>query len=191
MEPMTMSRSMTHSWVPILSAVLMLAGCSGGLFGGGPDRPEAVPVAAGSVPNVPVEHSDIVEVRYDGERSPAIVELVAPDGTRTPARDIERIREIPTSEDRFPDIHVGVDGGSSSGVQTGIGIGFPIFGPETETLPPKTVTIARFLPPDAAHYRAHWRDYRVELLFAPGTGLEERIAVLAPEPAALPPAAAP
>lgn len=164
---------------------LVLAGCSGGNSGG--DQPQAVPVAIESAPNVPVIDPNIVEVRYDGERSPAIVELIAPDGTRTPARDIDRTAEMPTEEDGFPDVHVGVEGGSSSGVETGIGIGIPIFGTESEALPPRTVTIARFLPPNMEHYRNNWREYRVELLFGPGTDEFERIELLAPEPPDLPP----
>lgn len=165
---------------------LLLAGCSGS-GADGDDQPQAVPVAIESAPNVPVTDPNIVEVRYDGERSPAIVELIAPDGTRTPARDIQRTAEIPTEEDGFPEVHVGIEGGSSSGVETGIGIGIPIFGPETEALPPRTVTIARFLPPNIEHYRNNWQEYRVELLFGPGTDEFERIELLAPEPADLPP----
>jgi hypothetical protein len=183
------NRFIDHKRAPALfAAMLLVAGCSGGLFGGGDsNRPEPIPVALESAPNVPVVDPDLVEVRYEGERSPSTITLIAPDGTRTEARDVERTSEIPIGKDSFPDIHVGVDGGSSSGVQTGIGIGIPIFGPETETLPPKTVTIARFLPPDIAHYRTNWHEYRVELLFAPGTDAFERIELLAPEPSELPP----
>jgi hypothetical protein len=183
------NRFIEHNGAPaLIAAMLLLAGCSGGLFGGGDsDRPEPIPVAVEMTPNVPVVDPGLVEVRYEGERSPSTIALIAPDGTRTEARDVERTSEIATGEDSFPDIHVGVDGGSSSGVQTGIGIGIPIFGPETETLPPRTVTIARFLPPDIAHYRANWHEYRVELLFAPGTDAFERIELLAPEPSELPP----
>lgn len=178
-----------HNGAPaLIAAMLLLAGCSGGLFGGGDsDRPEPIPITVETTPNVPVVDPDLVEVRYEGERSPSTVALIAPDGTRTEARDVARTSEIATSEDSFPDIHVGVDGGSSSGVQTGIGIGIPIFGAETEAQAPRTVTIARFLPPDMEHYRAYWHEYRVELLFAPGTDEFERIELLAPEPSDLPP----
>jgi hypothetical protein len=183
------NRFIERNGAPALTAaMLLLAGCSGSLFGGGDDdRPEPIPVAVETAPNVPVADPDLVEIRYEGERSPSTIALIAPDGTRIAARDVERTSEIPASEDSFPDIHVGVDGGSSSGVQTGIGIGFPIFGTETEAPPPRTVTIARFLPPDIAHYRTNWHAYRVELLFAPGTDAFERIELLAPEPPDLPP----
>jgi hypothetical protein len=183
------NRYIEHKSTPaLIAAMLLLTGCSGGLFGGGDsDRPQPVPVTLESAPNVPAIDPDLVEIRYEGERSPSTIALIAPDGTSTAARDVERTSEITADEYNFPDIRVGVDGGSSSGVHTGIGIGFPIFGTGKEAAPPRTVTIARFQPPDIAHYRANWKRYRVELLFAPGTDDFERIELLAPEPADLPP----
>jgi hypothetical protein len=168
-------------------AVLLLAGCS--LWPGGdePSDSAAPETAATAVTTGARTAADpaIIEAHYTGPRSPDLVRLVAPDGTRIEPLSVDRDTRRVEEDGRWPDVHVGVTGGSSSKVQTGIGIGFPLFGNDTVERPPESRTVMRFRLPDPADYDANWKNYRVLLLFEPGTDRESRIEMMPPHPSAL------
>jgi hypothetical protein len=154
-----------------------------------PDAPAPEIAAAAAAPSEPAAivpgDPSIIAVRYSGERAPDVVRLVTPDGTSLEPVEIAQVTTEVAHDDGWPNIQVGVTGGSSSDVQTGVNIGFPIFGEETPNRPPNVRTQAQFRLPDIEDYREHWQQYRVVMLFQPGTPEEERIEMLPPHPDAM------
>lgn len=107
--------------------------------------------------------------------------LVAPDGRGWTAERLES--EAPRRMAR-PDIGIGVEGGSSSGVNPGLTFGLPLFGwigSLAEEKPPVSAR-AEIRVGDPAAYRRDWRNWTIELLF----GARERLTIRAPDPAAAP-----
>jgi hypothetical protein len=151
-----------------------------------PDAPPPEVVAAATTPAAgePVDPGDpsLIEVRYSGARAPETVQLLAPDGTVIEPLEVERVTTETIADDGWPNIQAGVTGGSSSDMDFGVGIGFPLFGTEAADRPPQVRTLARFRLPDLPDYRENWQRYRVVMLFARGTPDEDRIEMLPPHP---------
>ena len=122
----------------------------------------------------------VVEVRDDEPMTAA--RLVAPDGTNSDAYSIDTDRRPGgASTGILPSVGVGVSGGSSSHVSTGIGIGFPIFGSNGPTPRPQYHSTARIQVRDMAAYRANWQKFEVRLTVGEGSA-EHQVVIPAPEP---------
>lgn len=89
--------------------------------------------------------------------------LIAPNGTQTEAYAIDRdTQDYGGGGGLRPNVGVGVTGGSSGGVSTGIGIGFPIFS-SNDNGPARRLTESRvrIRIPDTADYRLNWQRYAI------------------------------
>jgi hypothetical protein len=95
----------------------------------------------------------------------AAARLVPPDGQSIVPLSLDRDRRV-YSDDRgsLPNIGVGVSGGSSSRVNTGFGIGFPLFGGGGDTYTiSMTTSRLRFRVPDMNGYRGGWQHWVLHL----------------------------
>ncbi|MGH6894236.1 MAG: hypothetical protein ACREEP_18470 [Dongiaceae bacterium] len=122
--------------LPVLTAIV-LAACSSSHsnYGGGGGGYGGVGSGGGGA-NVPygadayflTDDPTVIELTVRDALPAARVFLIDPTGARTAAFDIQRDKQIYQSDSGpQPSVGVGVTGGSSGRVSTGIGIGFPIF----------------------------------------------------------------
>lgn len=127
---------------------------------------------------------DLIEVSIRDAQPTDRVELVAPDGTVTAAYQLDRER-VATTEAAPSGFNfgVGVTGGSSSGVQPSVGIGFPIFGRTPTAQPREEVrSVARIKVADMAAYRADWQRWIVRILFGTKGPSPRKMEMAAPAP---------
>lgn len=128
--------------------------------------PVAAPAASDSMPEYAGTQAtivgDVITVTVSDPLPAKAARLIAPDGQITQAIAIDTERHMAHEDNGLrPSIGVGVAGGSSSNISTGIGIGFPLFGAgETRTY---SVTDSRitFRLPDPAEYRRNWQRYAI------------------------------
>jgi len=142
----------------------------------------AYPVVATFVPGYPT----IIEVEIRDKQAADAVSLVAPGGAEAAAYQMDETRQVSLpDDDSGMNVGVAVAGGSSGGVRTGIGFGFPLFGsaappkPETEVL-----TRARLRIADPAAYRADWQHWVIRILFDTGKPTARKMEIAAPRPPA-------
>ncbi len=90
--------------------------------------------------------------------------LVDPQGHQLAARriDHDRIAYDGTSVG-WPSIGVGIMGGSSSGVSTGFGIGFPLFPGQAQAAGSLSESRFGFEIPDIAAYSASWQHWKIHI----------------------------
>jgi hypothetical protein len=123
-----MSRMQKHL-IPILAALAMampLAACSSS--SGGSGYGGNVNTQYGASAHFLASDPTVIEVSVRDPLPAARVFLIDPNGQQVAAYDIQRDRRIYQSDGGpRPSMGVGVGGGSSGHVSTGIGIGFPIF----------------------------------------------------------------
>ncbi|WP_374373810.1 hypothetical protein [Dongia sp.] len=128
--------------------------------------PVATPPVSDSMPEYDGTQAtianDVITVTVSDPLPAKAARLMAPDGQVTQAIAIDTERHMAHEDNGLrPSIGVGVAGGSSSNLSTGIGIGFPLFGAgETRTY---SVTESRitFRLPDPAEYRRDWQRYAI------------------------------
>jgi hypothetical protein len=147
-------------------AVILLAACSSNNPGGSGYG------GAGSTPYSTNAHfltgdPTVIELTVRDPLPVARVFLVDPTGAQTEAFDIQQDRQIYRSDSGpRPSVGVGVSGGSSGHIGTGIGIGFPIF---SSGQPNQTSAVvdsrAKVKISNAVLYRETWQRWklRVEL----------------------------
>ena len=154
---------------------MFLAACTG---------PGLGPAPAPSGPRVTlrtVAAATAVEIVVSGlaaDRRVKLIELVAPDGARVAAGRYER--ETPLAGLGRPSVGVGVAGGSSGRIGTGVHLSFPV--QTGGARDDGAVTTARIALADPAAYRATATDWTVVLTIA-DVGDEDLTAVF---PAPLP-----
>ncbi len=156
----------------IATTIATLAACSSDRSSGGSGYGG---VGSGSSANVPYganavfakDDPTVIEVSVRDALPVARVFLVDPAGAQTAAFDIQRDKQIYRSDaGPSPNVGVGVFGGSSGHIGTGIGIGFPIF---SSGQPNHTAAVvdsrAKVRIPNAVLYREAWQRWklRVEL----------------------------
>jgi hypothetical protein len=122
-------------------------------------RPDSVPEYAGTQAAIA---NDVITVTVSDPLPAKAARLIAPDGRVTEASAIATERQMAHEDNSLrPRFGVGVTGGSSSGVSTGFGFGFPLFG-NSET---RTYSVTRsqisFRLADPADYRRNWRRYSI------------------------------
>jgi hypothetical protein len=135
---------------------LALGGCWGGSDLPPPPRESVVsqfvPGAAGEIETTIV---DVLPVKA--------ALLRQPDGQAVAAAQIDRERNVYSESTGYgPGVGVDVAGGSESGVSTGIGFGFPLFGgggPSGTHTGAMTTSTIRFKVPDMAAYSRDWQHW--------------------------------
>ncbi len=160
---------------PMIGVLLLAAGLAA--CSGGGEAPRPMHVSAQTA-------GEILELRVDHiPPGREIIDLVLldPGGGETLARD----RQIITREeggDSFsgPAVSVGASGGSSSGVNPFVSLGYLFRGKEPQR---RSRRLVATLPiPDPAAYAAGYRDWRVELRYRDELGEVQRVQIPAPAP---------
>lgn len=157
--------------LPALLPCVLLASCAGD------DGPRPMHLATRlEDQSVKVEVSEIPT----GREITGLV-LIDDAGRETPARERELItREESSGGNAGPGIGVGATGGSSSGVNPFISLGY-IFSGDGEVRRSRRMTAAIPLA-DPEAYAAGWRDWRVELRYRDQLGEAQQVSVPAPAP---------
>lgn len=157
--------------VAVLAAVLLSA-CAGS---SDPPRPMHVSARAGAaVLDLAVENIP------PGREITGLV-LVDPAGGETPARDRELItREEGSGGNAGPGVSVGASGGSSSGINPFISLGY-LFRGDGTTRRSRRLT-ARIPLVDPAAYAEGYRDWRIEVRYRDQLGESQQVSIPAPAP---------
>jgi len=148
---------MRRSILPFL-AILLLAACSGNSGGSGYGG-TAYTTDAHFLKDDPT----VIELSVRDPLPVTRMVLVDPTGAETEAYDIQRDRQTYQSDGGpRPSVGVGVAGGSSGHIGTGIGIGFPIFssqsGPTATTVVDSTAKVRINNP---VLYRSSWQSWKL------------------------------
>lgn len=107
--------------------------------------------------------------------------LVDPAGQEILARDREvSTREVSSGGNAGPSIGVGATGGSSSGINPFISLGY-LFRADDTVHRSQRMT-ARIPLPDPARYAAGYRDWRIEVRYRDQLGEPQQVSVPAPAP---------
>jgi hypothetical protein len=164
--------------VLLATAAFALASCySGGSSGPSAPRQQSVTGYFSAT------ERGVIQVDVTDPLPVAAASLIGPDGTAVAAYQIDRDREVYRSDGSIqPSVGVGVTGGSSSRIGTGIGIGFPLFGSGDGTGVTAAVTASRVLirVPDLAVYGTSWQ--RSKLHIELDDGVTHRVMELLPPP---------
>jgi hypothetical protein len=158
-------------FISALALCLTLAACSsdrgsgGSGYGGvGSASPDAnAPYSANAV--FAKDEPTVIEVSVRDALPVARVFLVDPSGKQTAAFDIQRDKQIYRSDaGPRPNVGVGVFGGSSGHIGTGIGIGFPIFSSGQSNYTAAVVdSRAKVRIPNAVLYREAWQRWKLRI----------------------------
>lgn len=167
--------------VILIAAALLPAACSTQRGGGG-GYGSTVSVPYGAEAHFLAEDATVIEVTIRDPLPAARAFLIDPNGVETAAFEIQRDKRIYQSDGGAqPSIGVGVGGGSSGRVSTGIGIGFPIFSSGPSQTSAVFDSRAKVRISNPVLYRATWQSWklRVEL----DDGVSKRvIETLPPKP---------
>jgi hypothetical protein len=158
--------------VPVL--LLMLAACSGNSggsgYGGSGSGSSNAPYGANA--HFLASDPTVIEVAVRDPLPAARVFLIDPTGAETAAYDIQRDRQTYHSDNYGPrpSVGVGVFGGSSGHVGTGIGIGIPLFssGPSSYTAAVVDST-AKVKISSPVLYRESWQNWKLRVEFEDGS----------------------
>lgn len=148
---------MRRSILPFL-AILLLAACSGNSGGSGYGG-----TAYTTDAHFLTDDPTVIELSVRDPLPVARMVLVDPTGAETEAFDIQRDSQTYRSDGGpRPSVGVGVAGGSSGHIGTGIGIGFPIFssqsGPTAITVVDSTAKVRINNP---VLYRSSWQSWKL------------------------------
>jgi hypothetical protein len=175
--------------VPVLALSLTLAACSssnpnsGGGYGGvgSGSSSSTVPYGANAhfLPNDPT----VIEVTVRDPLPAARVTLIDPTGAQTAAYDIQRDKQIYHSDaGPRPSVGVGVFGGSSGHIGTGVGIGFPIFSSGQSNYTAAVVdSTAKVKISNPVLYRESWQRWKLRVEFEDGSNART-IEMVPPKP---------
>ena len=136
-----------------------------------PDKPgngsaaDLPPVTA----SIPADAANRINMTVRDPLPVSAATLIDPQGNRIVASRIDRDRVAYTGRGSgWPRIGVGVSGGSSSGVSTGFGIGFPLLPQTTEAAGSIYESRFNFAVPDATAYAASWQRWKVHIDLSDG-----------------------
>jgi hypothetical protein len=157
--------------------MLLLAACSGNNSGGGGGTPYS------SNAHFLASDPTVVEVSVRDPLPVARVFLVDPTGAETAAYDIQRDRQVYRSDGGpRPSVGVGVAGGSSGHVGTGIGIGIPIFSSGQSNYSSSVVdSTAKVKISNPVLYRSSWQSWKLRVELEDGTN-KRTIEMVPPKP---------
>ena len=134
---------------------LLLSGCWGSEPPPAPRESVISHFVLGSTDQIQTTIVDVLPVKA------AMLKL--PNGQQVAAQQIDKEHNVYNERTGYgPNFGVGVAGGSNSGVSSGVGFGFPLFGgggySGTRTHSMTTSTV-RFKVPDMAAYRRDWQQW--------------------------------
>jgi len=152
--------------VPVL--LLVLAACSSNSGGSGYGGAGSSGTPYGANAHFLASDPTVIEVTVRDPLPAARVTLVDPSGVETAAYDIQRDRQTYHSYNggAQPSVGVGVFGGSSGHVGTGVGIGIPLFSSGPSSYSAAVVdSTAKVKIDNTVLYRESWQQWklRVEL----------------------------
>ena len=183
--------SMRRLVVPVLALGLTLAACSSNSnYGGGGSGYGGVGSGSSSS-NVPyganahflASDPTVIEVTVRDPLPAARVTLIDPTGAQTAAYDIQRDKQIYHSDyGPRPSVGVGVFGGSSGHISTGVGIGFPIFSSGQSNYTAAVVdSTAKVKISNPVLYRESWQRWKLRVEFEDGSNART-IEMVPPKP---------
>ena len=156
-------------------AMLLLSACSQRAT----PLPAPPPLTVGFAAATP----DVVEVTMLDRQPVEQASLVGPDGHAIAAYRISRDRRaVATDPGIAAGLGLGVFGGSSGGVATGFGIGFPLFGSPPPTPEPVVQSHALIRVEDMKAYRADWQKWKLHLRLGSPETSERDVEFPAPRP---------
>lgn len=172
----------------LLMAVAALAACSsqhagGGGYGGVGSGASSSNVPYGTNATFLKDDPTVIEVSVRDPLPAARVFLIDPSGVQTAAFDIQRDRQVYRSDaGPRPNVGVGVFGGSSGHVGTGIGIGFPIFSSGQSNYTTSVVdSRAKVRIPNPVLYRETWQRWKIRVELEDGAN-NRLIEMVPPKP---------
>lgn len=150
----------------LIAVALLPAACSSGHRGGGGGYGGTVDVPYGAEAHFLADDPTVIEVIVRDPLPAARVFLIDPTGQQNAAFDIQRDKRIYQSDGGpRPSVGVGVGGGSSGHISTGIGIGFPLFSSGPNQTSAVIDSRAKVRIGNPVLYRTTWQSWklRVEL----------------------------
>lgn len=159
-------------YIHVLLALMILAGCSAG-GGAIVSRPVSAEFAKAA--------PDAIEVEVKDRQPVETAELVAPDGSATPAYQIDRSKVVESYAPE-PAFGVGVFGGSSGHIGTSVGINIPIGRSDTAPYEPVIESRALIRVPDMAAYRSNWQNWKIRIELGTSETNERVMEIPAPRP---------
>jgi len=167
---------MRQKLIPVLAMLLLAACSSSGGSGYGGSSPYA------SEAHFLSDDPTVIEVKV---RDPLPVKravLVDPNGIETAAYDIQRDRQTYSSNGGLrPSVGVGVAGGSSGHIGTGIGIGFPIYSGGSGYRSEVTESTAKVKISNPVLYRNSWQSWKLRVDLEDGAN-KRTIELVPPKP---------
>ena len=153
--------------IPLLAFGLALAACSNSNSGGGYGGSARYGATAHFLASDPT----VIEVNVHDTLPVARVVLVDPAGAETAAYDIQRDKQVYRSDaGPRPSVGVGVFGGSSGHIGTGVGIGFPIFSSGQSGYSGTVVdSTAKVKIGNPVLYRESWQNWKLRVAFEGGS----------------------
>jgi hypothetical protein len=125
----------------------------------------------------------VIELTVRDPLPAARVTLIDPTGAETAAYDIQRDKQIYRSDNGpRPSVGVGVFGGSSGHIGTGVGIGFPIFSSGQSNYTAAVVdSTAKVKISNPVLYRESWQRWKLRVEFEDGSNART-IEMVPPKP---------
>jgi hypothetical protein len=167
---------MRQTLLPFL-AMLLLAACSssgGSGYGGTSPYASEAHFLSGDPTVIEVKVRDPLPVKR--------AVLVDPNGVETAAYDIQRDRQTYSSNGGLrPSVGVGVAGGSSGHIGTGIGIGFPIYSGDSGSRTDITESTAKVKISNPVLYRNSWQSWKLRVDLEDGAN-KRTIELVPPKP---------
>ncbi|HEX6119567.1 MAG TPA: hypothetical protein VFZ03_08950 [Dongiaceae bacterium] len=174
--------------LPVLTLSLALAACSSGNAGGGGGYGGVGSSTSSNAPYGANAHflsgdPTVIEVAVRDPLPAARVVLIDPTGAETAAYDIQRDKQVYRSgAGPRPSVGVGVFGGSSGHIGTGIGIGIPIFSSGQSGYGGTVVdSTAKVKIANPVLYRESWQRWKVRVELGEG-GTARTIEMVPPKP---------
>ncbi|WP_119303842.1 membrane lipoprotein lipid attachment site-containing protein [Dongia deserti] len=148
---------MRRTILPIF-AMLLLAACSSNGGGSGYGGTGTSYTDAHFLKDDPT----VIELKVRDPLPVTQVVLIDPTGAKTEAYDIERDRQTYRSGGGpRPNVGVGVFGGSSGRIGTGVGIGFPIFSGQSGATNTVVDSTAKVKISNPVLYRSTWQNWKL------------------------------
>jgi hypothetical protein len=140
------------------------------------DQPKPVQPAAQSPTDlppisatIPPESPDHIVVSVNDPLPVSAASLIDPQGRVITATRIDHNRvSYKGGGSGWPQIGVGISGGSSSGVSTGFGIGIPLFPQTTQAAGSINESRFSFVLPDIAAYNGSWQRWKIHVDLSDG-----------------------
>jgi hypothetical protein len=160
---------------PGLALLLLAAACANQA----PPPPPAPPMTVGFAAGL----TDVLQVSIIDRQPMEQATLIGPDGKGVAAYQISRDRIAgPQDPGIAAGLGFGAYGGSSNGVSSGFGLGFPLFGSPPPPAVPVVQSQALIRVGDMTAYRAGWQQWKLRLRMGSPETTEHDVEFPAPRP---------